>query len=136
MIIDKNSDGIKLKKVFGKYQYVYRDPIETYEDILINLDYPIYFENWITTKRRIQSNVTIEAYGDIISEYDIDVAGCIIAGGGIVAGADIVADDDITAKEYIEFGSYINAGGDITAGGRIGNSDILWRKERKYEENM
>lgn len=137
MIIDKNSEYIELYKINGECRYDCGEPIETEEDIVIDLDYPIYFRNWIITKGQIKSNVTITSNYVIKGACGIDVTGditgsTIVSNGNIRASGNIKAYSDILSGGSVEAGGCIDvwlfdlrAGGDVTAGDYIKAGDKI-----------
>ena len=76
MLINKNSNLKRLSNL----DYLYEEKVNTNEDIVIDLNDRIVFQEGIKTTKSIKSNVTI------ISRYGIEAGGGIEAGFSIKAG--------------------------------------------------
>lgn len=106
MIIDKNSDFIELQKNYGQHIYVCKDEFSVYDDIIIDLDYPIHFTYGIYVNGKIESNVCIISKLDIVATCGIKTCCNVIAEDCIKTYAGDIVAGDIRAH-------YVEAGGDI-----------------------
>lgn len=114
MIIDKNSEYIKLAERGGEHWYVYENKIDTDEDIVIELDYPICFKKSIQSRGQIKSNISILAHEDIESKNGVkikgalEVYGCVGTTGDIEVGDCLETDGCVEACGDIKVGSHLS----------------------------